>query len=101
MFYNLNTSSVEDFTGKGGQDLSAKILRTPLDPYQTFEDDPLRVLRLIRFASRLGYSIDPKALDAMRENDIKDALKRKISRERIGVEMEKALRGPSPHTVSI
>lgn len=100
MFYNINTSSIEDFTGRGRQDLQAKTLRTPLDPYQTFEDDPLRVLRLIRFASRLGYTIDQQALDAMRENEIKDALKRKISRERIGVEMEKALRGPGPQIVS-
>ncbi|KAF2482960.1 hypothetical protein BDY17DRAFT_138728 [Neohortaea acidophila] len=97
MFYNLNTESVEDFTGRGKEDLKAQILRTPLEPYQTFKDDPLRVLRLIRFASRLGYRIDPAAMEAMKDNDIKDALRRKISRERVGVEMEKSLRGPDPH----
>lgn len=97
MFYNLNTSLIEDFTGRGRSDLQRGILRTPLDAYQTFTDDPLRVLRLVRFASRLRYTIDPAALEAMREEPIKEALRRKISRERIGVEMEKALRGPDPY----
>ncbi|TKA33786.1 hypothetical protein B0A50_00622 [Salinomyces thailandicus] len=97
MFYNVNTQEIEDFTGRGFQDMEAKIIRTPLEPYQTFKDDPLRVLRLIRFASRLGYSIDQKALVAMKDQEIKDALRRKISRERVGVEMEKALRGPDPY----
>lgn len=97
MFYNLNTEEVEDFTNKGLDDLRNKIIRTPLEPYQTFKDDPLRVLRLIRFASRLDYTIDPPALIAMRDPDIQDALRRKISRERVGVELEKALKGPNPH----
>lgn len=97
MFYNINTEEIEDFTGQGHDDMRDKIIRTPLEPYQTFKDDPLRVLRLIRFASRLGYTIDANALGAMRNADIKDALRRKISRERVGVEMEKSLQGPDPH----
>lgn len=96
MFYNLNTSEVEDFTGQGFDDMQKRIIRTPLEPYQTFKDDPLRVLRLIRFASRLGYSIDPLAEEFMGNEDIKRALHIKISRERVGVELEKALRGPDP-----
>ena len=97
MFYNINTGQVEDFTGRGLEDLRDKIIRTPLEPYQTFRDDPLRVLRLIRFAPRLGYTIDPDAQVAMRDSEIQDALRRKISRERIGIEVEKMLRGPDPH----
>jgi len=97
MFYNLTTSSIEDFTGLGLRDLQAKILRTPLEPFRTFEDDPLRVMRLIRFASRLGWEIDPAANDAMRDERIQAALRKKITRERIGTEMEKALRGPDPY----
>ncbi|EME40462.1 hypothetical protein DOTSEDRAFT_46837 [Dothistroma septosporum NZE10] len=97
MFYNINTEEIEDFTGQGHDDMRDNIIRTPLEPYQTFKDDPLRVLRLIRFASRLGYTIDQDALEAMRNGDIKDALRRKISRERVGVEMEKSLQGPDPH----
>ncbi|KLJ09111.1 hypothetical protein EMPG_15473 [Blastomyces silverae] len=98
LFYNIHTGMIEDFTGKGLQDMENKIIRTPMAPFQTFKDDPLRVLRLIRFASRLGYSIDSDTEEAMKIEDIKAALKAKITQERIGVEMEKTLRGPDPLT---
>ncbi|PGH03326.1 hypothetical protein AJ79_07404 [Helicocarpus griseus UAMH5409] len=98
LFYNIHTESVEDFTGKGLQDMAHKIIRTPMAPFQTFKDDPLRVLRLLRFASRLGYTIDKETEDAMKIEDIKLALKAKITRERVGVEIEKTLRGPDPLT---
>ncbi|KAF2682108.1 tRNA nucleotidyltransferase [Lentithecium fluviatile CBS 122367] len=97
MFYNLNTKQIEDFTKRGFADMDAKIIRTPLEPYQTFKDDPLRVLRLIRFASRLGYTIEPKTASAMGNVDIQEALKIKIKRERVGIELEKMLKGPDPH----
>lgn len=93
MFYNLQTRKVEDLTGRGFDDMQSKIIRTPLEPYQTFKDDPLRVLRLVRFASRLNYSIEPAVEQSMRDDTIKEALKLKISRERVGVEVEKMLRG--------
>ncbi|KAF2754439.1 poly A polymerase C-terminal region-like protein [Pseudovirgaria hyperparasitica] len=96
MFYNLETSTIEDFTGRGLKDMQLKIIRTPLDPYQTFKDDPLRVLRLIRFASRLGYTIDEDAQAAMRNDEIKTDFKVKITRERVGIEFEKMLKGPDP-----
>lgn len=96
MFYNINTAEIEDFTGRGHEDMKDKIIRTPLEPYQTFKDDPLRILRLIRFASRLDFKIEQTALEAMRNADIKDALRRKISRERVGVELDKSLHGPDP-----
>ncbi|KAJ5239242.1 hypothetical protein N7468_003861 [Penicillium chermesinum] len=96
LFYNLNESKLEDFTERGLDDMRKKIVRTPLEPYQTFKDDPLRVLRLIRFASRLGYKIDPEAEIAMRNEDISVALKLKISHERVGTELDKMLRGPDP-----
>ncbi|KAL4931945.1 tRNA adenylyltransferase [Aspergillus undulatus] len=96
LFYNLNESKVEDLTGKGLEDMQDEIVRTPLEPYQTFKDDPLRVLRLIRFASRLGFRIEAETENAMQHSDIGTALKLKISRERVGVEVEKMLRGPDP-----
>ncbi|PGH23721.1 hypothetical protein AJ80_02149 [Polytolypa hystricis UAMH7299] len=98
MFYNLHTQEVENFTGRGFTDMEQKLIRTPLAPYQTFRDDPLRVLRLIRFASRLGYRIDPETEEAMAHEDIKTSLKIKISQERVGVEIEKTLHGPDPLT---
>ncbi|KAH8681611.1 hypothetical protein BX600DRAFT_505275 [Xylariales sp. PMI_506] len=95
LFYNLNTSQVEDFPG-GLADLQAKIIRTPLAPFQTFMDDPLRVLRLIRFASRLEFTIDSAAESVMADPQVLTALRLKISRERIGVEVEKMLKGQHP-----
>ncbi|GKZ82729.1 CCA tRNA nucleotidyltransferase, mitochondrial [Aspergillus niger] len=96
LFYNLNESIVEDFTGRGLEDMKKEIIRTPMEPYQTFQDDPLRVLRLIRFASRLGYNIERETQEAMRNELIGEALKLKISRERVGKEIEKMLQGPDP-----
>ena len=92
LFYNLHTDEVEDFVG-GLEDLRAKRIRTPLQPEQTFKDDPLRVLRLIRFASRLGFNIDPESEEWMGNSSVMDALRLKISRERVGVELEKMLKG--------
>lgn len=93
LFYNLHTSTVEDFTGLGLSDLEDQIIRTPLQPYWTFKDDPLRVLRLIRFASRFGYEIDREVEQAMADDSIKAALPAKVTRERVGKEIEKMLHG--------
>ena len=98
LFYRLDTESIEDFTG-GLPDLEAKLMRTPLEPLKTFTDDPLRVLRLIRFASRLEFAIDPAAEKVMSDQTVLDKLKVKISRERVGVELEKMLKGE--HRVDI
>ena len=98
LFYNLHTLEVEDFTTRGLADLERRIIKTPLPPYQTFKDDPLRVLRAIRFASRLGFKIDDEDKQAMRDEEIKGALKLKIVRERVGIEVLKMLTGSNPHT---
>lgn len=91
LFYHVNNEKIEDFTGRGLQDLLMGILRTPLRPWQTFLDDPLRVLRLIRFAAQLNFTINPETLQAMTNSELKTALVHKISRERVGVELEKIL----------
>ena len=96
LFYNLQTSEVEDFTGRGFQDMERKVIKTPLEPLQTFKDDPLRVLRSIRFASRLNYEIAPEDEMAMRDTSIKEALRLKITRERVRVEILKMLGWPEP-----
>ncbi|EMR63769.1 putative trna nucleotidyltransferase protein [Eutypa lata UCREL1] len=95
LFFNLNTGQVEDFT-TGLADMKLKLIRTPLEPFQTFMDDPLRVLRLIRFASRLEFVIDRAAEEVMGDHRVLDALRLKISRERVGVEIEKMLKGNHP-----
>ncbi|CCD23259.1 tRNA adenylyltransferase NDAI_0B02240 [Naumovozyma dairenensis CBS 421] len=96
LFYNIQKNKIEDFTQMGLKDLKMGILRTPLPPRKTFLDDPLRVLRLIRFASRFNFKIDEKVQKEMNDHEINVAFNSKISRERIGVEMEKILNGPNP-----
>lgn len=96
LFYNIQCDKIEDFTGTGIEDLKRGVLRTPLPPRQTFLDDPLRVLRLIRFASRFGFIIDPETYQAMQDPEINKAFEIKISRERVGAEMQKILQGPNP-----
>lgn len=95
LFYNLNTGKVEDFT-TGLADMKSRLIRTPLEPFQTFMDDPLRVLRLVRFASRLEFTIDPAAEKVMGDPRVLDALRLKISRERVGIELQKMLTGNHP-----
>ncbi|KAE8213280.1 hypothetical protein CF327_g3178 [Tilletia walkeri] len=59
LFYNVHTQQVEDLTGMGLNDLARGLIRTPLPPHITFLDDPLRVLRCIRFAARFNYVVHP------------------------------------------
>ncbi|KAG4302632.1 hypothetical protein PCK1_001216 [Pneumocystis canis] len=101
LFYNLHTSQIEDFTKRGLEDMKLKRIATPLEPYRTFDDDPLRILRCIRFASYLGFEIDAEAKLAIMHPEIKveifKSLSVKISKERIGIELEKMLKGPDPY----
>jgi len=48
---------IEDFTGKGLSDLEAKVIRTPQDPLKMMLEDPLRVLRIVRFANRFNFKM--------------------------------------------
>ncbi|EMR08762.1 hypothetical protein PNEG_02932 [Pneumocystis murina B123] len=97
LFYNLHTSEIEDFTKRGLEDMKLKRIATPLEPYQTFDDDPLRILRCIRFSSRFGFEIDLETKHAIMHPNIKKSLSTKISKERIGVEIGKMLEGVNPY----
>ena len=93
LFYNLHSTEIEDFTGRGLNDLENRLIKTPLDPERTFKDDPLRILRHIRFASRLGFDVAAEDRQAMSNTYIQEALKTKITRERVFKEIEKTLKG--------
>ena len=73
--------------------LEAKILKTPLEPGTTFSDDPLRMLRAIRFATQLGFSIEAGTLRAIAKYKSRIHI---ISQERIATELEKILLTPRP-----
>jgi len=77
----------------GIRDLNAGLIRTPLDPDTTYSDDPLRMLRGIRFATQLGFTIVPESIDSMRRN--KERL-RILSAERIADELNKIMKAPKP-----
>ncbi len=77
----------------GLKDLENKILRTPLDPTVTFSDDPLRMLRAIRFAAQLDFTIESKTLEAIEHNAHRIEI---ISKERIAEELHKILATPQP-----
>ncbi|CAG8673147.1 1618_t:CDS:2, partial [Acaulospora morrowiae] len=96
LFYNINTSSIEDYTKQGVSDMEEGIIRTPLPAFETFMDDPLRVLRCIRFASRFHFTVSEDILKAARDDRLKEAFRKKISRERVAVELDKMIQGPDP-----
>ncbi|MGV8813236.1 MAG: CCA tRNA nucleotidyltransferase [Gelidibacter sp.] len=77
----------------GIADLEAKIIRTPLDPDITYSDDPLRMMRAIRFATQLNFTIEKKSLDAISKN--KERIKI-ITNERIVVELNKIIESDIP-----
>jgi poly(A) polymerase len=77
----------------GIQDIENKILRTPLEPGITFSDDPLRMMRAIRFASQLGFTIEEKTLEAIAQNKKRISI---ISKERIGEELNKIILSSKP-----
>lgn len=90
LYYNIHTRQVEDHVG-GLADLRAGLLRTPRDPFKTFSDDPLRILRAARFAARFGYRVDDAITAAARTPSIQADLATKVSRERFGLEIGKML----------
>jgi len=77
----------------GVEDLHNKIIRTPLDPDTTYSDDPLRMIRAVRFASQLGFKIVPQSLESIRRNRKRLEI---LSVERISEEMHKILLSPKP-----
>lgn len=77
----------------GIRDLQNKIIRTPLDPDITYSDDPLRMMRAIRFASQLNFIIESESLDAIKRNSGRIKI---ITKERIVVELNKILLSEKP-----
>ena len=82
---------LDPFDGIG--DMERRIIRTPLDPDITFSDDPLRMMRAVRFATQLDFDIYPETFEAIRRNAGRIRI---ITRERIAEELMKIMRSPQP-----
>lgn len=93
LYQNVSTGEFLDITGHGMDDIRDHVIRTPDDPDITYDDDPLRILRCIRFASRFGWDIDPATWEGMVRNMHRLAI---ITKERVRDELCKMLASPHP-----
>jgi poly(A) polymerase len=84
---------VVDITAKGITDLLDGVLRTPLDPAETFAEDPLRMFRAARFVARLGFTLAPGTMEAMRGQAARTSI---LSIERVSDELRRLLQAPYP-----
>lgn len=95
MALSLNTSNFGDLLDPfdGVNDLEKKLIRTPLDPVDTFSDDPLRMMRAIRFATQLDFTISTDAIEAIKKNSERIKI---VSAERITDELNKIILAKKP-----
>jgi tRNA nucleotidyltransferase/poly(A) polymerase len=100
LYYNINTGQVEDYVnGKAdlGLDGGQIHLRTPDEPMKTFHEDPLRLLRVLRFHARYPDSVvDPSIIKAMADPSIQESYGKKVATERAGPEIMKMMAGEDP-----
>ena len=93
LLQNLVSGEIIDLTGKGQDDIAKGVIRTPSEPDRIFTDDPLRLMRAVRFAGRYNYTVPDFMVASIKKNA--PGLKT-ISRERIREELEKILTGANP-----
>lgn len=93
LFYNINEEKVEDWTNKGINDLINGIVETPIDAEITFRDDPLRILRMLRFALKYKFTISDNINNTIEKNikEFRNNFYNTISAERIEKELFKII----------
>jgi len=95
MALSLNSKNygelIDPFNGM--RDLDLGVIRTPLDPNITYNDDPLRMMRAVRFATQLGFTIVPESINALKRNATRLEI---ISMERIHIELNKIILAKRP-----
>ncbi len=93
LYYDISGDRMLDITGKGIADIENHLIRTPSEPDMTFDDDPVRIIRTVRFATRFGWEIDPAAMSAMKKYASRLEI---ITPERMQSEFDKILECPTP-----
>ena len=93
LYYDISKGEMLDILGRSVDDIHNHIIRTPDNPVRTFDDDPVRILRAIRFATRYGWEVDDETIEGMRINA---PLLKHIRPERRQAEIEKILCGNDP-----
>ncbi|KYQ90023.1 tRNA adenilyl transferase [Tieghemostelium lacteum] len=95
LFYNIHTQEIEDHTQQGLKDLSECLIRTPLSPFETLLEDPLRAFRVLRFATKFHFAIEPQLMGVIKSVDFRKTVLKKVSRERINTEFNKLMTKPA------
>lgn len=93
LYYDISNNRFIDITGRGMNDIRNKVICTPSDPDNTYDDDPIRILRTIRFATRLGWELPEYIFESMKRNVHRLTI---IKPERMRGEFEKILLGRNP-----
>jgi poly(A) polymerase len=93
LFKDLVSGEIHDFTGRGRSDINAGIVRTPGDPDETFKEDPLRMIRAVRFAVKYNWKMPISMIKALKKNA---NMLGTISSERIQDELNKILMTDNP-----
>jgi tRNA nucleotidyltransferase/poly(A) polymerase len=107
IFYRINDGEIEDYSGMGKKDLFSNpiVLRTPLDPKTTFLQDPLRVLRVLRFHCRYNSIISEETLKGMENEEVQNLITRRlydrtqttgITAERVADEFRQIMKSANP-----
>lgn len=96
---DLDGNLIDPFNG--ARDLELRILKTPLDPQKTFMDDPLRMIRALRFSITKGFTIAPNVWDAMFQPGLIDHLEAVVSQERIKDEIFKMFQHDTVATLKL
>lgn len=93
LYQNVTTGQVLDLTGRGVSDIREHRIRTPMEPDETYSDDPIRILRTLRFAVRYGWEIPDEIMESMKKNA---GRMRIVRRPRVATEFEKIMQSNDP-----
>ena len=93
LYQNVTTGEILDLTGRGVEDIRNHRIDTPMKPDETYSDDPIRILRTLRFAVRYGWEIPEDVWKAMKDNGGRMKI---VRRPRVSTEFEKMMRSNDP-----